>query len=111
MRVDGKWDMVQTNGYRVSVEIRQEGDNLKYIYATHSGGRYHSIYPTSGSVSGTHIEMTIHWNNGSVGKYTGDLTPNKFGLPGYYLVGKTHDQNNEWSKADWYSEGKDFSPV
>jgi len=110
MRVDGKWDMVQDNGYRVSLDISQQGDNLN-IYATHSGGRYHSIHPTSGFVRGTHIEMTIHWNNGSVGKYTGDLTPNKFGLPGYYFDGKSQDQVNTWSTANWFSEGKSFSPV
>jgi hypothetical protein len=110
MRVDGTWDIVQSNGFRVAVNIGQNGDALT-VQATHSGGRVHSVDPTSGFVRGTHIDMTITWSDGSKGQYTGDLTPNKFALPGFRLAGETHDLNHPGSHATWSSEGKDFPPV
>jgi hypothetical protein len=109
MRVDGRWDIVQSNGFRVPVNITQNGDVLS-VQASHSGGSVFSKDPTDGFVSGTHMELTITWSNGTKGKYTGDLTPNKFALPGFRLVGETHDMNNTASKATWESEGRDFEP-
>ena len=87
MRVDGKWDIVQSNGFRVAVDIGQPSDELT-VFATHSGGGVHSIDPTTGLVRGTHIELTITWSDGSKGQYNGDLTPNKFALPGFFLAGR-----------------------
>ena len=58
MRVDGKWDIVQSNGFRVAVDIGRPLDELT-VFATHSGGGVHSIDPTTGLVRGTHIELTI----------------------------------------------------
>lgn len=110
MRVDGQWDIVQSNGFRVTVNIGQNGDTLT-VQASHSGGQVHSIEPTTGSVSNTHIDLTITWSDGSKGQYTGDLTPNKFALPGFRLVGETHDLNHPGSHASWESEGRNFEPV
>jgi hypothetical protein len=110
MRVDGQWEIVQSNGFRVVVNISQNGDVLT-VQATHSGGRVFSKDPTSGFVRGTHIEMTITWSDGSKGQYNGDLTPNKFALPGFQLAGETHDLNHPGSRATWSSEGRDFEPV
>jgi hypothetical protein len=110
MRVDGQWDIVQSNGFRVTVNIGQTGDNLQ-VQASHSGNSVFSQEPTTGFVNGTHIELTITWSDGSKGQYTGDLTPNKFALPGFFLAGETHDLNHPGSSATWSSEGRDFEPV
>jgi hypothetical protein len=110
MRVDGQWEIVQSNGFRVVVNVKQDGDALT-VQATHSGGRVFSKDPTSGFVRGTHIEMTITWSDDSKGQYNGDLTPNKFALPGFHLAGETHDLNHPGSTATWSSEGRDFQPV
>jgi hypothetical protein len=110
MRVGGQWQIVQSNGFRVTVNIAQNGNDLR-IQASHSGGRVFSKDPTSGFLRGTHIEMTITWSDGSKGQYIGDLSPNKFALPGFYLTGETRDLNHPGSHASWSSEGGDFDPV
>ena len=110
MRVDGQWDIVQSNGFRVVVNIAQNGETLA-VQASHSGGRVYSQYPTSGLVRGNHIEMTIAWSDGAKGQYNGDLRPNSFALPGFHLAGETHDLNHPGSSATWSSEGRDFQPV
>ncbi|RBY89393.1 hypothetical protein [Blastococcus sp. TF02A-30] len=110
MRVDGRWDIVQSNGFRVAVNVAQRGDQLD-VQASHSGGRVFSLHPTAGVVRGTHLDMTIVWSDGSKGQYTGDLRPNKFALPGFHLAGETRDLNHPTSRATWFSEGRDFQPV
>jgi hypothetical protein len=53
--------------------------------------------------------MTITWDNGTKGLYTGKLTHGPFTPPPLgFLKGHTKDLNNPGSQADWESDGRIF---
>ena len=107
LQVGGQWDIVQSNGFRVPIDVRQNNDQLS-AFASHSNGSVQSSEAT-GVVRGPTFEMTITWNNGSKGFYTATLTTGFFDTPGHgYLKGNTQDLNNPASTASWYSERKIF---
>jgi len=108
MPVGGQWDIVQSNGFRVTVNLDLDGPNI-----TGDGQNITGTARTSGltsnNVTGTvnnhHIHLDIPWTPGdSVGSYDGELTPNRFSLPGAYLNGSTQDKTHLESTATWYSE-------
>jgi hypothetical protein len=103
LQVGGSWDIVQDNGFRVALNVTQTGDRLD-AFATHSAGRVVSTEAT-GSVTSSHFDMTITWNDGSKGHYTGDWKRGVFdsGSNGY-LDGTSVDVNHPGSHADWFSE-------
>jgi hypothetical protein len=103
MRVDGNWDIVQDNGFRVNIRVNQTENRLS-ASATQIG---HNVQSNSaeGFVNGPNFEMTIDWNNGTKGLYTGTLTSGNFDPPGVgHLKGRTKDLNNPGSEAGWFSE-------
>jgi hypothetical protein len=107
MDVSGSWEMVQKNGYRVSLNVRQNRGRIT-AYASHSNGRVKSE-EAKGSVSGPNFELTITWDNGTKGKYTGKLSHGPFTAPPLgYLKGRTVDLNNPGSSSSWESQGKVF---
>lgn len=108
LRVGGKWDIVQTNGFRVHIDITQNNDELS-AFASHSNGSVQST-EAKGSVAGPDFKMTITWNNGTKGEYTGTLKHGPFTpAPGPgFLKGHTKDLNNPGSEADWESDGAVF---
>jgi hypothetical protein len=107
LQVAGEWQIVQTNGFRVAINITQDQDRLS-AFASHSGGSVQSIEAT-GSVRGPDFEMTITWNNGTKGRYTATLTHGAFTAPPLgFLKGHTEDLNHPGSKADWESDGRVF---
>jgi hypothetical protein len=107
LQVSGKWDMVQSNGFRVLIDVTQEEDRLR-AFATHSAGQVKSL-DANGVVRGPQFEMTITWSDGSKGKYNGTLEQGNFDAPGHgFLKGRTEDLNHPGSAADWFSEGKVF---
>jgi hypothetical protein len=59
----------------------------------------------TGFVRGEDFELTITWDNGTKGKYTGRLEPGFFTAANQgILKGRTVDLNNPGSQADWESE-------
>jgi hypothetical protein len=73
IQVDGQWQIQQENGFIVDVNIEQT-NNLLNGFASHSGGTVRSTSVT-GSVENEHFDVTINWDNGTNGHYTGDLQP------------------------------------
>lgn len=107
LQVGGDWDIVQTNGFRVRIKITQYQDRLS-AFASHSNGIVQST-EAIGIVNGPNFEMTITWNNGTKGFYTGTLSFGYFtSPPNGFLRGRTKDLNNPGSEADWESEGRLF---
>jgi hypothetical protein len=107
LQVGGEWDIVQNNGFRVRINIVQDQDRLS-AFASHSNGSVQSI-EAIGFVRGPNFEMTITWDNGTKGLYTGKLTFGHFTSPPLgFLKGHTKDLNNPGSQADWESEGRLF---
>lgn len=107
LQVGGEWDIVQNNGFRVRVRINQDQDRLS-AFASHSNGTVQSE-EANGLVRGSNFELTITWDNGTKGLYTGKLRhgPNT-PPPTGYLKGRTKDLNNPGSEAGWESDGRVF---
>ena len=107
LQVGGEWDIVQTNGARVRINIVQDQDRLS-AFASHHNGSVQSI-EAIGFVQGPNFEMTITWDNGTKGFYTGKLTHGPYTPPPLgYLKGHTKDLNNPGTEADWESDGRTF---
>jgi hypothetical protein len=107
LQVGGQWDIVQDNGFRVAINVHQTNDQLS-ASASHSAGSVQSIEAT-GFVAGPHFDMTITWNNGTKGHYTGEFTHGPFTPPPIgFLKGDSVDLNNPTSTAKWESEGQNF---
>lgn len=107
LQVGGRWEMVQSNGFRVVMDVTQEENRLS-AHAWHSAGRVESKEAV-GSVNGPHFEMTITWNNDTKGHYTGEWSHGPYTAPPLgYLKGHTQDLNNPSSCASWESDGRVF---
>ena len=70
LQVGGQWEIVQTNGFRVNMNVTQEQDRLS-AFASHSNGSVQSL-EAKGSVHGPDFEMTITWDNGVKGLLMND---------------------------------------
>ncbi|MGH6846145.1 MAG: hypothetical protein ACREC0_01530 [Methylocella sp.] len=107
LQVGGEWDIVQNNGFSVRINVTQDRDRLS-AFASHSNGSVQST-DAKGFVRGPDFEMTITWDNGTKGLYTGKLTHGPFTPPHLgFLRGHTKDLNNPGSDADWESDGRVF---
>jgi hypothetical protein len=107
LQVGGEWDIVQSNGFRVRMNVNQRKDRLS-AFASHSNGSVQST-EAKGFVKGPNFEMTIDWDDGSKGHYTGKLAHGPFTPPPQgFLRGDTKDLNNPGSTATWESEGRVF---
>ena len=107
LQVAGKWQINQSNGFKVAIDVRQEEDRLT-AFAFHSEGRVQST-EAIGFVQGPNFEMTITWNDGSKGLYTATLTHGPFTPPPLgFLKGRTKDLNHPGSETDWESDGRVF---
>jgi hypothetical protein len=106
LRVGGSWDIIQSNGYRVNVNLTQDGPNVSGSARTldnklSSGG-------VTGTVDGSSIHLLIPWTPNSEGKYDGSWTANTVGDGSGYLKGTTCDQHHLEVCASWSSEGITF---
>ena len=103
IQVGGQWQIRQDNGFLVDVNINQDRDRLN-AFCSHSGGRVRST-GAIGTVNGENFELTITWDNGTKGQYTGRLEPGHFtAVKEGILKGQTVDLNNPGSHAGWESE-------
>lgn len=110
--LSGDWGAVQSNGFQPRFVLRQtpngfqgdvayvmSGGVTTYLLVIQKGNPAKIIRGTAqGAVSGNSIEITVQWNNGSVGVYT--ATINDFGR----MQGVTFDQQNPKSTATWVGD-------
>lgn len=90
------------------IKINQDQDRLS-AFASHSNGSVQSI-EAEGSVQGPDFKMTITWDNGTKGQYTGKFSHGPFTPPPLgFLKGRTKDLNNPGSEAGWESDGRVFT--
>ena len=107
MDVSGRWDIVQSNGFRVPINVTQNGDQITAT-ASHSNGQVMSREAT-GVVRGPEFDMIITWANGTRGHYTATFKRGHFDSPpNGFLDGVTKDLTNPGSQATWFSEGRVF---
>jgi hypothetical protein len=113
LRVGGTWDIVQKNGFRVTVTINQNNTNGAFTASAVSSTGVQSN-SASGSVNGPNFNMTINWSDGhggagARGHYTGMFSHGPFTQPPIgFLQGETQDLDVPASHAHWESEGKNF---
>jgi hypothetical protein len=100
--VDGAWILVQSNGFRVEVDIAQARDSNGNLAdgALHGsaqviGGAEANL---SGRLSGDSLEFGVDWPNGTVGQYSGNFDA------GGNLSGVTFDLANPTSQATWFRQ-------
>jgi hypothetical protein len=102
IQVAGQSTLRQSNNAVVFLNLQQQS-NLLSGSAKHNNNSSTSI---TGSVTNEHVDFTIHWDNGPVGHYTGDLRPTPFATGrDQPLIGRTVDltQPNNIG-ADWQSD-------
>src|SRR5262249_46469540 len=97
--LSGRFSIRQSNGFTVNFDLIQTGSGLQ------GSADYGS---TRGDVSGQfssfdEFEMTVRWDNGAIGGYTGSITPSfSFGrIEGGEIAGITVDQIHRGSRASW----------
>ncbi|MGC0417393.1 hypothetical protein [Embleya sp. AB8] len=91
----GTWQLVQSNGFTVTVHLRQSRGGNLIGSASYSGGVGRVL---SGAVKDNTIAFTIRWPNGILGRYTGSLTANR------QLTGVTYVVGNPGLRADWHTD-------
>jgi hypothetical protein len=110
--VSGSWEIVQSNGFRVAVNINQPvetplGPNgpLRLLTDGLLTGTADEITPRGTDVShqsltgeliGDSFEIVVDWNNGTKGQYSGTFDP------AGNLSGVTFDVNHPGSQATWH---------
>src|SRR6266480_3745578 len=101
----GQWRLDQNpggEGYFVTLDITQTGKLLS------GAGQYYnkrvegeevkfgdSSKNIEGDISGDTFRITVHWNFGPVGIYTGNISPQG------YVEGDTYDTSNPDAKSHW----------
>lgn len=101
----GNYTFIQANGFRPNVGISREDGKLHAsavhdeIQHTSEGNVGHGVYG-GGDVTaqGTHLYVTIAWNNGLTGIYEGDI-----GADGR-VYGLTWDARSAATKVKWHTE-------
>jgi hypothetical protein len=100
MNIAGQWQIKQSNGFTVDVSLEQKNDQLT-AFCSHSGGKVRSK-GASGVVQGDSMILTIPWDNGSRGEYTGRLEKGFFTKVNEgILKGTTKDLDHPSSTASW----------
>jgi hypothetical protein len=105
-RVDGNWDIIQSNNTVVRVELRQTGDTLSGTAQFRS---------TSGTVdiesrmTGDRLVLVINWSDGHVGEYNGTIGALGGANGQGRLTGVTFDRTDTSSQASWFSS-RTFAP-
>jgi hypothetical protein len=102
--VDGTWDIVQSNEYKVRVTIEQPRDPDGNFADGDLSGSADEITPhgtdvsqqiLTGKLIGDSFEMLVDWHNGSIGQYSGNYDP------AGNLSGVTFDVNHPTAQATW----------
>ena len=104
LRLTGRWNILQDNGFIVEVIIVTQDDaSSMWGHASHSNGTVRSNN-LQGYVIDEYLDMRILWNDGTEGHYRGKLIRGRFDPPGVgHLEGETYDERNPESRADWHT--------
>lgn len=109
--VDGIWEIVQSNGFTVRVDIAQprdasgnlaDGDLHGAAKVVGAGGVDLAEADLSGALLGNSFEFTVAWPNGSKGQYSGTFDA------GGNLSGVTFDLEHPTSQATWFRQEPQF---
>jgi hypothetical protein len=90
----GDYSLHQSNGFTVQFSSTGPGASGSAT-ALDSSGKTALRGSVSGSITGTHVDFTIRWDQGPQGHYTG-----KVGADGF-AHGSTNDESNPGSSATW----------
>lgn len=105
----GNWSAVQSNGAKPVFTLQQTGAELygsayySYIHKSEcvlafcGDDAYLVEGSVDGAIDGNGIDITVYWNNGTVGEYTGKI--NSHGR----IEGTTYDRQHPQTMASWYS--------
>jgi hypothetical protein len=111
--VRGAWQIVQSNGYRVNVDITQPVEvsvepvagQVRLPTDGVLTGTAHEITPhgtdvsqqsLNGQLNGDSFQIVVDWHNGTIGQYNGTFDP--FGN----LSGVTFDTRTPTAQATWH---------
>ena len=98
--IDGSWQLTQSNGFVVEVDIAQARDG-----GSLSDGQFHGAARNvndgqeanlAGHLEGDQFQFEVGWPNGSFGEYQGSYSPTGS------LAGVTFDRANPTSQATWF---------
>jgi hypothetical protein len=101
--VEGPWELVQSNGFGVQVDIVQSHDPSGRL----ADGPFHGSAKVvssgaeanlNGELRGDSFEFGVDWPNGTRGKYTGSFDA------GGNLSGVTFDLAHPTSQATWFRQ-------
>ncbi|GAA0930570.1 hypothetical protein [Nonomuraea longicatena] len=90
----GVWQIFQSNGPTVTINLTQDGSGRLFGSASF-GGTVGTI--EQGAVDGTGISFVIGWSDGAQGRYTGWLGADR------HLSGTTVNLNNPSQQANWFT--------
>ncbi len=95
------WRAMQSNGSKPLFHLEQTGTLLQGTagYLKYNDGEYEGSVDGSvdGTIKGDFFDVTVYWEDGGVGGYTGTIGPTG------RLTGTTVDKNNPRNVAKWYS--------
>ncbi len=103
--VDGVWELTQSNGWGVRVDIAQPRDSNGNLADGNLHGAATEINPggsdvaeanLNGALVGNSFEFAVDWPNGTVGQYSGGFDA------GANLSGVTFDLAHPTSQATWF---------
>lgn len=95
----GVYQIFQSNGGNPTLNVTQDsaGDLFGSASLSTAAGPVVGTIENGAAVDGTNIFFVIDWSNGSRGRYTGALGPDR------RLTGNTFALNNPASQATWVS--------
>jgi len=104
--VSGQWELVQSNGPVVKMDLKQSGTALTgtAVFDAEGGKGLFGEFggPLSGNVEGTvtggSLKFTVRWERGLTGEYVGGVDEVKGGMRG-----RTRNAADPSSKATWTS--------
>jgi hypothetical protein len=97
--VRGPWNIVQSNGPTVRINLSQDEGSGALSGTARSDDVSGNA---SGRIQGRAFELTINWSNGQLGQYTGVIGN------GDRIKGTTADATNPSSVATWNAGQKSF---
>jgi len=108
--VDGIWELVQSNGFGVRVDIAQaqdasglaDGDLHGAAKELDPSGTELAEANLSRALHSDSVEFTVAWPNGTQGQYSGTFDA------GGHLSGVTFDIANPTSQATWFRREPQF---
>ena len=98
--INGTWSIDQSNGFYITVIVRQTNDEFAGTADNGSGPA-----PLVGTVRDNHLAMTVSWTSGGAGLYTAAMSPG-----GLLTDGFTQNISMSGSTATW-STARQFQCV